>query len=68
MWIPPVEVTQALGITLETKATEALLKKADEQCFDAACHTQLAECRKHLATCVLVPSPASVHEQEIENN
>ncbi len=68
VWIPPVDVTQALKITMETKATEALLKKADEQCFDTDCHKQLEECRKALATCVIVPSKASVHEQEMENN
>ena len=68
VWIPPVDVTQALKITMETKATEALLKKADEQCFDADCHKQLEECRQVLATCVIVPSKASVHEQEMENN
>ena len=68
IWVPPVDVTQALKITMETKATEALLKKADEQCFDADCHKQLDACRKALATCVIVPSKASVHEQEMENN
>lgn len=68
VWVPPVDVTQALKITMETKATKALLKKADERCFDAECHQQVQECRKVLARCVIVPSPASVHEQEIENN
>ena len=68
IWVPPVDVTQALKITMETKATEALLKKADEQCFDADCHEQVKACRKSLSTCVIVPSPASVHEQELENN
>jgi hypothetical protein len=68
VWTPPVDVTQALNIKLETKATEALLKKADEQCFDADCHQHVQECRKQLATCVIVPSKASVREQEMENN
>ena len=68
VWTPPVEVTQALNITMETKATEALLEKADVQCFDAECHKEVAECRKQLATCVIVPSKESVHEQEVENN
>jgi hypothetical protein len=68
VWVPPIEVTQALNITMETKATETLLQKADEQCFDAECHKQVGECRKVLATCVIVPSKASVHEQEMENN
>jgi len=68
VWMPPVDVTQALNIKVETKATEALLKKADEQCFDADCHEKVATCRKQLATCVIVPSKASVHEQEMENN
>ena len=68
VWVPPVDLTQALHITMETKATEALLKRADEQCFDADCHEKLAACRKQLATCVIVPSKASVHEQEMENN
>jgi hypothetical protein len=68
IWVPPVEVTQALKIKMETKATEALLKKADEHCVDADCHQQLEACRKVLATCVIVPSAASVHEQEMENN
>jgi hypothetical protein len=68
VWVPPVDVTQALRITMETKATAALLEKAGEQCFDADCHKQLEECRKALATCVIVPSKASVHEQEMENN
>jgi hypothetical protein len=68
VWSPPVDVAQALNIKKETKATEALLKKAAEQCFDDACKQQVEECRKHLATCVIVPSKASVHEQEMENN
>ena len=68
VFTPPVDVTQALNIKQETKATEALLKKASEQCFDAACKQQVEECRKQLATCVIVPSKASVHEQEMENN
>ena len=68
VWVPPVEVTQALHITMETKATEALLEKAGVQCFDAECRKQVEECRKQLATCVIVPSKESVHEQEVENN
>ena len=68
VWTPPVDVAQALKITMETKATEALLKKAAEQCFDAACKQGVEECRKQLSTCVIVPSKASVHEQEMENN
>jgi hypothetical protein len=68
VWTPPVEVTQALHITMETKATEALLEKAEAQCFDAECNKQVEACRKQLATCVIVPSKESVHEQEMENN
>ena len=68
VWTPPVDVTQALKITMETPATEDLLKKAAEQCFDAECKKQVEQCRKHLSTCVIVPSKASVHEQENENN
>ena len=68
VWTPPTNVTQALAIKLETKATEALLKKADEQCLDANCKKQVAECRAKLATCVIVPSKESVHESEVENN
>ncbi|MBI1818447.1 MAG: hypothetical protein HYR72_25980 [Deltaproteobacteria bacterium] len=68
VWVPPVNVTQALNINLETKATKALLKKADEQCIDADCKKQVAACRKKLATCVIVPSKESVHEMQMEHN
>ena len=68
VFVPPVDVTQALKIGMETKATEDLLKKVAEQCMDADCKKQVEECRKTLATCVIVPSKASVHEQEMENN
>jgi hypothetical protein len=68
VWVPPANVTQALNIKLETKATKALLKKADEQCIDADCKKQVAACRKTLATCVIVPSKESVHEMEVEHN
>lgn len=68
VWTPPINVTQALNIRMETKATKALLKKADEQCVDADCKKQAADCRKHLSTCVIVPAPGSVRESEVENN
>lgn len=68
VFVPPVEVTQALKIKMETKATEDLLKRVAEQCMDTDCKRQVEECRKTLPTCVIVPSKASVHEQEIENN
>lgn len=68
IWTPPTNVTQALKIKMETKATEEILKKADEQCIDADCKKQVAECRAKLATCVIVPSKESVHESEVENN
>jgi hypothetical protein len=68
VWVPPVEVTQTLRITMETKATEALLEKAGVECFDVECRKQVEECRKQLETCVIVPSKESVHEQEVENN
>jgi hypothetical protein len=65
---PPVDITQALKIEMETKATEDLLKRVAEQCVDADCKKQVEECRKTLPTCVIVPSKASVREQEMENN
>jgi hypothetical protein len=68
VWVPPVAVTQALNITVETKATAELLNKAAEQCVDADCKQHVEECRKRLATCVIVPSRESVHEMEMENN
>ena len=68
IWKPPINVTQALNIKLETKATKKLLKKADEQCLDDDCKKQVAECRKNLSTCVIVPAPGSVRESEVENN
>jgi len=68
VFVPPINVTQALKIKLETKATPDLLKKMDEQCLDADCKKQVEECRKTIATCVIVPSKESVHESEMENN
>jgi hypothetical protein len=68
IWKPPINVSQALNIKMETKATKKLLKKADEQCLDADCKKQVAECRKVLSTCVIVPAPGSVAESEVENN
>lgn len=65
---PPVNVTQALNIRMETKATAELLKKADEQCTDDDCKKQVEECRKALNDCVIVPTKASVRESEVENN
>ena len=49
IWTPPTNVTQALKIKMETKATEDILKKADEQCIDADCKKQVAACRAKLA-------------------
>ena len=68
VFTPPVNVTQALKIRMETKATAELLKKADEQCTDDDCKKQVEECRKVMAKCVIVPSKASVHESEVEHN
>jgi hypothetical protein len=68
VFVPPVDVTQALKIRMETKATEDLLRRVAEQCVDADCRKEVEECRKTLATCVIMPSKASVHEQEMENN
>ena len=65
---PPVNVTQALNIRMETKATAELLEKADEQCTDNDCKKQVEECRKVLNDCVIVPTKASVGESEVENN
>lgn len=65
---PPVNVTQALNIRMETKATADLLKKADEQCTDNDCKKQVEDCRMHLNDCVIVPTKASVRESEVENN
>jgi hypothetical protein len=68
VWKLPVFLAQGLKINLETPATEELLKKADMQCIDDACKRDVAACRKAMPNCVLVPSPASVHESEVENN
>ena len=67
VWKPPINVTQALKIKKETKATPELLKAASSQCVDDDCKKAVAECGKH-PNCVLVPSAASVHESEVENN
>lgn len=68
VWKLPVFLAQGLQIDKETKATEEILKKADVQCIDAECKKHVAECRKALPNCTLVPSPESVHEDEVENN
>ena len=68
VWTVPINVSQALKIKLETKATPKLLKKVSAQCLDDDCQKQVAECRKVIKTCVLMPSKESVHESEVENN
>jgi len=67
VWVVPINVSQALAIKLETKATPELLKKVGEQCLDDDCKKQLAACQA-AANCVLMPSKESVHESEMENN
>lgn len=67
VWVVPTNVSQALSIKLETKATPDLLKKIGEQCLDDDCKKQLAACQA-AANCVLMPSKESVRESEVENN
>jgi hypothetical protein len=64
----PVFLAQGLKIDKETPATADILKKAEVQCIDDACKKQVADCRKALPNCTLVPSAESVHESEVEHN
>ncbi len=67
VWVVPINVSQALSIKVETKATPELLKKIGEQCLDDDCKKHLAACQA-ATNCVLMPSKESVHESEMENN
>jgi acyl dehydratase len=67
-WTLPVYLAEGLKVTMETKATEDLMKRAAVQCIDAECKQQVAKCQADLANCVLVPSPEAVRENENENN
>ena len=67
-WTLPVYLAEGLKVTMETKATEDLMKRAAVQCIDAECKEAVAKCTANLANCVLVPSPEAVRENENENN
>lgn len=67
-WTLPVYLAEGLKVTMETKATEDLMKRAAVQCIDAECKQAVAKCTATLATCVLIPPPEAVRENENENN
>jgi len=67
-WTLPVYLAEGLKVTMETKASADLMKRAAVQCIDDACKQSVAKCSADLANCTLIPPREAVRENENENN